>query len=85
MPAYNINVRTASHIADTLRVDGTSLPELRIEMAKFVGELLKDHAALIWEDQEWQVDVTEDAGLILYVLHVSAAETSATKGTVAKG
>jgi hypothetical protein len=82
MPTYNINVRTASHIADTTPVERTTLGELRLEMARFVGELLKDHAELIWEDQDWQVDVTDEAGLILYVLNVSANEAAATTGTI---
>jgi hypothetical protein len=51
-------------------------------MACFVGELLKDHADLIWADQDWQIDVTNDEGLILYVIHISASETSATIGSV---
>ncbi|WP_217430837.1 DUF6894 family protein [Sphingomonas bacterium] len=72
---YNINIRTESHIADTLRVDKDDLTELRIELARFVGELLKDHADLIWEDQNWQIDVTDDAGLILYVVKICAVET----------
>jgi hypothetical protein len=82
MPIYHINVRTESHIADTLDVERESLTDLRIEMARFVGELLKDHADLIWADQDWQVDVTNDEGLILYVLNISATETSATIGTI---
>jgi hypothetical protein len=51
-------------------------------MARFVGKLLKDHADLIWADQDWQVNVTNDEGLILYVLRISANETSAAIGTI---
>ena len=82
MAQYNINVRTGSHIADTESVEMASLDALRIEMAVFVGELLKNHADLIWKDQDWQVDVTDVSGLILYVLHISASETAATSGTI---
>jgi hypothetical protein len=85
MPKYNINVRTASHIADTTAIERPTLDELRLEMARFVGELLKDHAELIWEDQDWQVDVSDEAGLILYVLNVSASETAATTGSLSRG
>jgi hypothetical protein len=77
MPAYRINIRTESHIADSVDVETENLTDLRLELARFVGELLKDHAELIWADQDWQVDVTDSAGLILYVLHISAAETAA--------
>lgn len=78
MPAYNINVRTESHIATTVSVEKDSHTDLRIEMAQFVGQLLKDHADLIWADEDWQIDVTDEAGLILYVLQISASKTSAT-------
>jgi hypothetical protein len=84
MPIYHINVRTESHIASTVDVERESLTELRLEMARFVGELLKDHAELIWVDEDWQVDVTNEDDLILYVIHISAAETSATAGTVSR-
>lgn len=85
MAWYNINIRTESHIADTVRVEKESLTDLRLEMAVFVGALLKDYAALIWEDQDWQVDVSDDAGLILYVIHISASETAATSGSRPRG
>jgi hypothetical protein len=82
MPIYNINIRTESHIANTLQVNKESLTELRLELARFVGELLKDHAELIWADEDWQIDVTDGEGLILYVLQMTASETAATTGTV---
>ncbi len=80
MPKFRVNVRTKSHIAQTLDLDRDNHTALRVEMAKFVGELLKDHADLIWADEDWQIDVTDHAGLILYVMHISAMKTSATVG-----
>jgi hypothetical protein len=47
-------------------------------MARFVGQMLADHAEQIWEDQDWRIDVTDDSGLILYVMEVSATNTAAT-------
>jgi hypothetical protein len=80
LPKYHINVRTESHIASAVTVEHDSHTDLRVEMAKFAGELLKDHADLIWTDEDWQIDVSDEAGLILYVLHISAMRTSATNG-----
>jgi hypothetical protein len=85
MPIYNINIRTSSHIADTVSVEKDSLTDLRLEMAQFVGELLKDHAAILWEDKDWQIDVSDNTGLILYVIHVSAIETAATSRLRSRG
>jgi hypothetical protein len=82
MTKYSINVRTTSHIADSTEVNEASLTSLRLQMAKFVGELLRDHAELLWSDQDWQIDVTDESGLILYVIHLSAQETAATSGTI---
>jgi hypothetical protein len=82
MARYGINIRTTSHIADSVEVNTESLTDLRLEMAKFVGELLKDHAALIWTDQDWQIDVTDDAGLILYAISITALNTAATIGSI---
>jgi hypothetical protein len=78
MPRYHIELRTQSHVATTLDVDREDLTELRVEMARFVGELLKDHSAQIWVDEDWRVDVTDDSGLILFVMHISASNTAAT-------
>jgi hypothetical protein len=82
MPVYHLNIRTESHIAATVLVEKEDLTDLRLEMARFVGELLKDHAELIWTDEDWQIDVTDADGLILYVIHISATETAATGGSV---
>lgn len=78
MPLFNINLRTPSHIADTLTVERADHHALRIEVARFVGELLKDHAELLWSDEQWQVDVSDTCGLILYVVDVSVAQSPAT-------
>lgn len=51
---------------------------LRVELARFVGEMLREHAEKIWEDQDWRVDVTDEAGLILFVMRISASNTAAT-------
>ena len=78
MPRFNIELRSESHVATTLEVEAADIDALRIEIAKFVGELLKDHAAQIWEDQDWRVDATDETGLILFVMHVFASSTAAT-------
>ncbi|HMJ07289.1 MAG TPA: hypothetical protein VK474_13600 [Chthoniobacterales bacterium] len=78
MPRYNIELRTISHVATTLEVDRDDLTELRVEVARFVGELLKDHAAQIWTDEDWQVEATDQTGLILFTMNVFASDTAAT-------
>ena len=78
MALYNIALRTDTHVRDVLRVERDDLTGLRIEMARFVGELLKDHAEQIWVDEDWRVDVADEDGLILYVMQISATKSAAT-------
>ena len=78
MARFNIQLRTDERVWDSMVVERDDHDALRIEMAVFVGELLRDHAQRIWEDQDWRVDVTDDKGLILYVMHISATDTAAT-------
>ena len=82
MALYNIAFRTDTHVRDVLRVERDDLTGLRIEMARFVGELLKDHAEQIWVDEDWRVDVTDEDGLILYVMQISATKSAATMFSV---
>jgi hypothetical protein len=78
VPLYHIGLRSETHLNETLDVERDDLTGLRVELASFVGELLKDHAELVWEDQDWRVDVTDDKGLILYVMEIHASDTAAT-------
>ena len=80
MPRYHIQLRTESHVQEALQVDRDDLTALRIELARFVGELLKDHAEQIWVDEDWRVDVTDESGLILYVMQITASDSAATLG-----
>lgn len=79
MPKYNIELRTENRVWETLTVEKGDHGELRIEVATFVGELLRDHAGQIWVDEDWRVDVTDESGLILYVMHLSAIQAAAAR------
>lgn len=79
MPRYFIGLRSETHLNETLQVERDDLTSLRIELARFVGDLLKEHAAVVWEDRDWRVDVTDENGLILFVMEIQASDTAATR------
>ena len=85
MPRYHIELRTESTVSETLDVECVDLTELRTQVATFVGELLQNHAQQIWTDEEWRVDVTDQKGLILYVMQLSATNTAATRPLSVRG
>ncbi len=78
MRLSNRELRTFDRVWETLTVELADIQALRIEMARFVGDLLKEHADQIWSDRQWRVDVTDQTGLILSVMHSSARNMSAT-------
>jgi hypothetical protein len=52
--------------------------EARVEAAKRIGLLLHAHASKLWVDEDWQMDVTDDTGVILFVITIGAMRSSAT-------
>lgn len=52
--------------------DLSNSDEARIEAAKRIGLLLHAHAANVWADEDWQMDVTDETGLVLFVITVAA-------------
>ena len=85
MSNYHIAMRTESIVSTTLDVKRDNLTDLRVELARFVGELSKNHANAIWANEDWRVDATDGDGLILYVMHVSAQQAPAAKKVTASG
>lgn len=77
MPFYNFEVRTPSHVLITQGAELEDSTAARVEAAKRIGALLHDHAGQVWIDQDWQMDVTDESGLILYSICVSAIKSSA--------
>jgi hypothetical protein len=65
-------------------VDLSDSDEARVEAAKRIGLLLHAHAGKLWVDEDWQMDVTNETGLILFVINVVAIKSAATSGPAAK-
>ena len=78
MQHFHFQVRTGTHVMMTEVSDMSDSDEARVEAAKRIGLLLHAHAGKLWADEDWQMDVTDDAGLILFVINISAMRSSAT-------
>ena len=78
MPFYHFEVRTQTHVLITEGAELADNTAARVEAAKRIGKLLHDHAGQLWVDQEWQMDVTNEQGLILYVITLNALRSPAT-------
>lgn len=52
----------------------------RIEAARVMGELLKEHPAGVWHDEEFRLTVTDEDGVTLFILDVAALRSPAAGG-----
>lgn len=75
---FHFQVRTETHVMLTETAELPGVDEARQEAAVRVGKLLQKHAGAIWADEEWRMDVTDDVGLILFVLTISVMKSAAT-------
>jgi hypothetical protein len=76
---FHFQVRTPSHVMLSEVMDFADSGEARIEAARRIGVLLQTHAVALWTDQDWQMDVTNEEGLILFVIYVQAMKSPASK------
>lgn len=74
---FQFQVRTPTHEMLTETAELADTDEARVEAAKRVGLFLHAHAGSLWVDEEWQMDVTDDTGLILFVINISAMKSAA--------
>ena len=81
MARFYYVVRTDTHVLLSDSVDLPSLERARLEASRRVGDLLKTHSEAIWADKEWQMDVTDEVGLILFVICISAMKSAATQSS----
>jgi hypothetical protein len=73
---FHFQVRTETHVMMTDVMDLRDGDEARIEAAKRVGILLQEHAGKLWADEEWQMDVTNERGLVLFAIYVQAVRAA---------
>ena len=74
MPRYFFNIIDGYSLVDE---EGTELPDIYAAQAMAIrtsGEVLRDMGAKFWNDTEWKLEVLDEHGEILFVLHFSAEE-----------
>lgn len=78
MLRFHFQVRTETHVMLTEVSDLRNSEDARLEAAKRAGKLLQDHAGQLWVDESLQMDVTNENGLLLFVIQVHALKSAAT-------
>jgi hypothetical protein len=63
--------------------EGTLLADdaaARVEAARVLGQLMNEQAATVWQDGEFRLTVTDERGVILFVLDIAALLSPAAGG-----
>jgi hypothetical protein len=81
MPRYFFHIQDGISSRDTI---GTELPDVYTAQAqaiRFSGEILRELGAKFWDGTEWKLEVTDEQGRTLFILHFSAEERVPTTDT----
>jgi hypothetical protein len=74
MPRYFFHVHDGSSARDS---EGTELPDIYAAQEQAIllsGELLREVGGKFWDGETWSLEVTDEAGRILFILRFSAEE-----------
>ncbi len=74
MPTYHFDVKAGTNDNARAIVEFENLAEAKCEALKIAGTAIRDASGTFWDNPEWMLIVTDDAGLTLFQLQVLGAE-----------
>ncbi len=74
MPRYFFQVHDGAGTVDDDGMDFPDLAAARVEAVRLGGAILRDQAERFVEAQDWHLEVTDAAGLILFTLWFAAID-----------
>ena len=77
MPRFFFHTEDGRCLRDEDGTDLTDVHAARNEALIILAEMLKDDPEEFWKDRSFKVTVTDDRGLMLYILDVSAVASAA--------
>lgn len=75
MRRYYFNTADGRSFNDQEGVMLASDDEARLEAARLLGQMVKEHPGDIWRDNELQISVTGEDGMTLFMLDLAAFES----------
>ena len=77
MPHFCFNVRDGRDIGDAESVELVDFRAACLQGIRFAGALLENEADQIDVSEDWQLEVTDDTGLILFLMTFSIMQSPA--------
>ena len=77
MTVYHFNIIDGVTLPDPDGVDLPNLEEARVQAVRLAGDLLRYSTNHFLRDGEWRLEVTDNTGLVLFVLYLTAIDAPA--------
>ena len=77
MPRYHFHTQDGSSFTDADGRELASVRDARIEAARAISQMVEAKPDEFWEDGLFRVTVTDERGLVLFMLDLSAIEAPA--------
>ena len=75
MARYFFDIRDGEYIHDTVGQEFDDLQAARVQAVVFSARLLTANPSKFWEGEEWQLEVRDDTGVILFILTFMATSS----------
>lgn len=79
MPRYYFHLHDGTTHPDRDGLELADIGAARKHAASYLADLLRDGGEMIWNGEDWQLNVTDDAGLVYFTIHIVAVEAAAAK------
>jgi hypothetical protein len=77
MPRFHFHTEDGGTFPDEEGIVLASVADARIQAARMLGEMLKEQPDRFWKDGGLKLTVTDDRGLMLFVLDVATTDAPA--------
>ncbi|WP_157215397.1 DUF6894 family protein [Flavisphingomonas formosensis] len=72
MPRYHFRIFDGRPSSDHVSIELEGPNAARNYLPKLTGDLLREQGDSFWEGEDWRIEVSNEAGLILFAIFVSA-------------
>ncbi|MBP0492053.1 DUF6894 family protein [Pararoseomonas indoligenes] len=79
MPRYFFHVRDGQSLPDRTGKELPNISAAKQQAVHLAGGLLKADNGAFWSGEEWQMEVVDEAGLVLFTLDFLATESPAVR------